>query len=219
VTNSEADAGRHFTITKEFKKNKNMEDNNLQPEESLRLINGIINSAKNKLADDGFQFIFWGWLVIVCAMTHYISLKLNFEMGYMVWIILPPLGVIVSTIYGYKQGKKSNVKTYMDTYLGFLWGGFIIATIITLAFGFAHGIKATYFFLMILYGVATFITGGMLNFKPLIIGSLFSFALAGISVFLGNVDQFLCISAALLCSYVIPGHLLQSKFKQQAKNV
>jgi hypothetical protein len=87
--------------------------------------------------------------------------------------------------------------------------------VITIVFGYAHGIKATYFFLILLYGMATLITGGILNFKPLIIGSLFSFACAIISVFVGEIDQFLCISAALILSYVIPGHMLQAKFKSQ----
>lgn len=186
-----------------------------KPEESLTLINNMISTAKNKLADDGFALIFWGWLITFCVLTNYISLKLNSELGYWVWIIFPPLGGIFSSIYGHKQGKKSKVKTHIDSYLGYLWGAFIIAMVITLIFGYAHGIKATYFFLMLLYGVATFISGGILNFKPLIIGSLFSFAFAIVSVFLGEIDQFLCISAALLFSYVIPGHLLRAKYKSQ----
>ncbi len=190
-------------------------EKNFKPEDSLKLINGIIHSAKNKLADDGFFLIFWGWLIIVCAMTQYFSVKFNFEWGSLVWAILPPLGGIFSWIYGAKQDKKKKVKTYVDTYIAYVWGGFLFAMILTLVFGYAHGLKATYFFLMLLYGVATFVTGGILNFKPLIFGSLFSFALAALSVFLGDLDQFLCISAALLLSYVIPGHMLRSKFKSQ----
>jgi hypothetical protein len=192
----------------------NKEEENLLPEESLLIINKMINSAKNKLADDGFHLIFWGWLVMLCALTQYITLKLNYDWGALVWMLLP-LGGIFSAVYGYKQAKTQKVKTHIDTYLGYLWGGFLIAMFITLAFGYAHGIKSTYFFLMLLYGMATFISGGILNFKPLIFGSLFSFVFAILSVFLGDIDQFLCISAALLCSYIIPGHLLKSKFKSQ----
>jgi len=186
----------------------------LKPEDSFALINSMINTAKNKLADDGFLLIFWGWLVTLCALTHYITTKLNFEWGAWVWAAMP-LGGIFSAIYGFKQSKKEKVKTYIDTYLAYLWGGFIIALFITLAFGNVYGIKATYFFLMILYGIATFISGGILNFKPLIFGSLFAFAFAILSVFLGEMDQFLCISAALICSYIIPGHLLRAKHKSQ----
>lgn len=174
-----------------------------------------MNTARNKLADDGFHLIFWGWLITFCALTQYASIQMGFQWGPIVWMVLPPIGGIVSGIYGYRQEKKSRVKTYMDTALSYLWGGFIIAMVLTLVFGYAHGIKATYFFLMLLYGMATFITGGILKFRPLIIGSIFSFVSAIISVFVGEVDQFLCISAALLFSYVIPGHMLRSKYKSQ----
>jgi hypothetical protein len=186
-----------------------------KPEESLALINNMINSAKNKLADDGFHLIFWGWLITFCALSHYITLQLGVQWGALVWAVLPPVGGVVSMVYGIKQGKKAKVKTYIDTYLSYTWGGFIIAMLITLVFGYAHGIKSTYFFLMLLYGIATFISGGILNFRPLIIGSLFSFICAIISVFVSEIDQFLCISAALLLSYVIPGHLLRAKYKSQ----
>ncbi len=185
------------------------------PEQSLALINSTINTAKNKLADDGFHIIFWGWLITACALICYASAKLNSEIGFMVWAILPPLGGVVSTLYGRKQAKKEKVKTYVDVYLSYVGFGFLIAMIITLVFGYAHGIKTTYFFLMLLYGVATFVTGGILNFKPLIIGSLFAFACAVVSVFLSEVDQFLIISASLIFSYVIPGHLLRAKYKSQ----
>ena len=185
------------------------------PEQSLALINNMINKAKNKLADDGFFFIFWGWLVAGCALFHYITIKMGYDWGYYAWMIGMPLGGLFSSYYGYKQGKSKTVKTHIDIYLGYLWGGFIIGMFIALGFMYWHGIKHTYFFLMILYGIATFISGGILNFKPLIIGSLFSFACAMISVFLGEADQLLIIAIALFCSYIIPGHLLRAKYKSQ----
>jgi hypothetical protein len=192
-----------------------MENENLNPEQSLHVISTMINTAKNKLADDGFLFIFWGWLVMLSALFHYITFKLGISWGYWVWVIAMPLGGIVSMIYGVKQKKKSVVKTYIDTYLSYAWIAFGIALIVTLAFMPFHGIKHSYFFLMLLYGIATMVSGGLLNFKPLVVGSLFSFACAAASVFLSETDQLLCISVALLCSYIIPGHLLRAKYKTE----
>jgi hypothetical protein len=68
---------------------------------------------------------------------------------------------------------------------------------------------------MILYGMATFISGGLLNFRPLILGSLFSFLAAIVSVFLQNEEQFICLAFSVLCSYIIPGHLLRAKFRSE----
>lgn len=193
----------------------NMENNNLQATESLDIINKMINNAKNKLADDGFLLIFWGWAVIAAAMIHYITIQMGYDIKGWSWGIIMPLGGVFSAIYGYKQKKKEVVRTYVDVYLGYLWGAFGIGLAIMLVFMPYHGIKATYFGFMILYGIATFISGGLLSFKPLVWGSLVSFACAIISTFLGEVDQLLIISVAIFGSYVIPGHLLRSKFKSQ----
>ena len=194
---------------------KNVEEKKMDPTESLTLISSMINTAKNKLADDGFLLIFWGWLVFSASMIHYCCIVAEINYGHLVWPILMPIGGIVSMMYGYKQSKKETVKTYVDTYLGYLWAAFGIGLFMTLIFMQPHGIKATYFFLMLLYGMATFISGGLLNFKPLIYGSLFSFAFASVAHFVGEKEQLLCISAALLASYIIPGHLLRSQYKSQ----
>lgn len=192
-----------------------MEEKEISPAESLTIINNMINTAKHKIADDGFHIIFWGWLITLCALTHYLTLKLGYDWGGVVWTIFPPLGAVVSTIYGYREGRAKKVKTYVDSHLGYLWGGFAVCLFITLIFMGHYGLKATYFSLMQLYGIATFVTGGLLNFRPLIFGSFFSFAFAILSVFVSESDLLLCLSGALVCSYIIPGHMLRSKFKSE----
>ncbi len=189
-----------------------MEEKTITPQESLDIIQAMISTAKNKLADDGFHIIFWGWLVFIAAMTHYVTILLNYKWGQYVWLLMP-LGGIVSFIYGYKQSKKEKVKTQVESYLGYLWSGFGIAMAACLFMMPQNGIKITYFFLMLLYGLATFVSGGILKFKPLIFGGIFSFAMAIASVFMGEKEQLLCISIALLGSYIIPRHLLRKEFK------
>ncbi|HRH10055.1 MAG TPA: hypothetical protein PLU73_01005 [Bacteroidia bacterium] len=191
------------------------QEETFNPQESMQVISSMIITAKNKLADDGFALIFWGWLVTLSALIHYFTILLNIDYGYFVWPVLMPLGGIVSAYIGYKQGKKKKVKTYIDTYLSYLWIAFGVSLAITLIFMPLHGIKTTYFFLMVLYGIATLVSGGILNFKPLIVGSIFSFICAVVSVFLGEKEQLLIIAIALICSYIIPGHMLRSKFKSQ----
>jgi hypothetical protein len=192
-----------------------MEEKQIQPNESLAIISSMIDTAKNKIADDGFLFIFWGWNVLVAALINYFTSKFNIPNGGLTWAILMPLGGIVSMIYGMKQRKRERVRTYVDEYLGYNWWAFVIGLFITLALMPVQGMKQSYFFVMVLYGMATFISGGLLRFRPLVIGSMFSFAFAIISVFTGELDQLLCISGALLGSYLIPGYMLRSKYRSQ----
>ena len=187
---------------------------NLSVEKSFDTINAIINTAKNKLADDGFLFIFWGWLVCFSSLFHYVFLKLNLIGGEYIWALMP-LGGIFSAIYAIKQSKKDSVKTYVDDYLKYLWIAFGISLLIALLSMPINGIKHTYFFLMVLYGFATMVSGGILNFRPLIIGSIFAFACALASNYFGTSEQLLWISLSLVCSYIVPGHMLRNQYKSE----
>ena len=101
-----------------------------------------------------------------------------------------------------------------DNFFNFLWTGFGLALTVTLVMTGFHGIKVTYFFLMILYGMATFIAGVVLRFQPMVFGGLCSLTCAVFSVFLGDEEQLLCLALALLLSYIVPGHLLASHSKR-----
>lgn len=195
---------------------ENTNEKEMSPIESFAIIDSMINTAKNKLADDGFYFILWGWLVFAASMINYVAFKVNSGIGEYAWWILLPAGGIVSMVYGWRQGKKEKVKTYIDVYLAYCWIAFGVALALTLVFMKLNGYQSSYFFMMLLYGMATIISGGLLNFKPLIIGGACSFVFAVIAVLTGGLELFLCISGALLCSYIIPGHMLQSKYKSQS---
>src|SRR5688572_14481852 len=104
-----------------------MQERELNPTESLNVIHSMINTAKNKLADDGFLLILWGWLILGAAMFHYVSIIMGYNAGHMAWAIAIPLGVISSIVYGLRQKKKEHHKSYIDIYLGYVWAAFIIA--------------------------------------------------------------------------------------------
>jgi len=193
-----------------------MEEKNINPIESLEIINSMINTAKNKLADDGFLYIFWGWLVFAAALGNYAFIMFRIPGGEWIWATLMPLGGLISLIYGNRKGRKEKSKTYIDTYLGYSWSAIIIAIILTLVFMGQNGFKSSYFFLMVLYGVATLVSGGFLNFKPLIYGSSISFVFAIVSMFANDEQLLICIAVAIMGSYIIPGHLLYNKYKSQA---
>src|SRR4051794_38130378 len=110
-----------------------MEEKQIQPNESLAIISSMIDNAKNKIADDGFLFIFWGGNVLISAMIHYITVKMGIPNGSLAWVILMPFGGVFSAIYGVKQRKKERVRTYVDEYLGYNWWAFLIGLFITLA--------------------------------------------------------------------------------------
>jgi hypothetical protein len=62
-----------------------------------------------------------------------------------------------------------------------------------------------------LYGLGTFVSGLLLKFRPLIICGIINWILAMIAVKFDFDSQMLFGAAALLISYIIPGHLLAMK--------
>lgn len=189
-----------------------MNERELDPEESLAMIHSMIRTARNKLANDGFLFIFWGWLIFIGALSHYYLLIIDFEYGYFVWPFITPIGAIVSILYGIRHKREVIVKTYIDRYMVFTWSAFMLAIAISMAYLPLHGIRVTYFFAMLLYGIATLITGGILNFRPMIICSFFSFLFACVSPLTGTGEHLLLLAGCMLCSYIIPGHILRYKY-------
>src|SRR5271163_3047044 len=98
-------------------------DNNpesFSPEESLQVIQTMINQAKNSVADKSFYFLLWGWLVFIAAILQYtLKVIVRTEAHPYVWNIMF-IGFIASAAYGSKQ-KNKQVKTYVEEGLRNIW--------------------------------------------------------------------------------------------------
>ena len=139
----------------------NTQEKQFNEKESLQLIQEMISHAKEGINDNGFFYLLWGWLVAAASITHYILLTLtDFAYPFISWPILMISGGIISGIYGARMDKKAIVKSYIDKFMGYLWGGFIISIAVVLAFAWKTGWEVTYPFIMILYGIGTFVSGG-----------------------------------------------------------
>ncbi|MBK7666340.1 MAG: hypothetical protein IPJ32_02755 [Sphingobacteriaceae bacterium] len=194
-----------------------MENENFKPEESLQLINVMINKAKNKLVDDGFLFIFWGWLVFLAATSFYLLVKMEFEQAYYVWYSMPA-GGIFTMIYAMRQSKKENVKSFVDEYLMYIGIAFGVSLTIILVMGWKLQMNC-YPMVILLYALTTFIYGGILKFMPLVIFGALSFPISVGAFFVDFHTQILLLALSVFVSYLIPGYMLQYKFKQQTKHV
>lgn len=190
---------------------------NFKPEESLAVINTFINRAQNKLSENGFLFIFWGWLVFTAALTFFIMLKMNVENSGLVWLTMPA-GGIFTMFYGRRQNKKEKVRSFVDDYMMYVGIAFGISLTIILVMGWKLQLNC-YPMVILLYALTTFIYGGILKFMPLIIFGALSFPISIGAFFVDFQTQILFLALSVFVSYIIPGHMLQFKFKKQAQHV
>lgn len=177
--------------------------------EQIELIESMIANAKGNIGDSSVFYLLWGWLVIVAAATNYALLNFSdYQYHWIAWPILMSVGAIASFIIGIRNNKEQKVKTYIDTSLNYLWGGFGFAILAVLIAMVEFGPQKVYPILIFLYGFGTFTSGGILKFKPLIFGGIACFVIGSIAVYASFSEQLILLSLSIIVSYIIPGHLL-----------
>ena len=73
--------------------------------------------------------------------------------------------------------------------------------------------SAVFPFFIMMYGLGTFISGNIIQFRPLVIGGIIAWVLAIGSVYVDYDYQMLFGAAAILFSYIIPAYMLRYKNK------
>lgn len=188
------------------------------PQESLRLIQSMIEKTKQDMGDNSIHFLLWGWITLVACIGQYLLKNVfNYEKHYMVWLLIIP-GVIISAYLGIKEKETKRADTYIGDSMKYLWMGmgisFFVLSMILSRFGWNNNVFP---FFMLLYGLGTFVSGQFLRFKPLVYGGLAAWALAIASAYFNYDYQMLFGAVAILVSYIIPAYLLRYKIKASQK--
>ncbi len=188
----------------------------METNQALALIENMILSAKREIKDNGFYYMFWGYLVFLSAITDYILLMSDHPKHALVWAIAMPFGGLVSIIKGFKDKKKQTTITYIDEMFRHLMIAFTISLfIVCFIMPMTQNNWRSFFpTLMVVYAFALFVSGGILRFKPLQYGALAVWALGAIAFFMPYQHQLLLLAAGVLAGFVVPGHLLNMLFKK-----
>jgi hypothetical protein len=194
-----------------------MENNRepLSPEESLKVIQTMINRAKTSVADKSFYFLLWGWLVFIAAILQFfLKVVVHTEAHYAAWNIMF-IGIIVSVLHGVRE-KDPSVRTFLDDGLQSIWICIgIVQTLVVFIFIRNGDWEHCYTIFILLYSIGCFLTGRMLKFAPLVWGGVSCWGLAILTTYVSADTNMLLMAAAVLISYIIPGYLLRSAHKRQ----
>ena len=81
----------------------------LQPADSLRLIQDIIRQRKQKYEENGFFLIFWSVLIALSGIIQFVMLALDYypKYSWIGWGVLMPLGFFISFFSKMKEGMKN----------------------------------------------------------------------------------------------------------------
>ena len=189
------------------------DNNNLTGQQSLEIITKMIEAAKGNMRRGSFYFLFWGWLVLFCSLGQYFLLNFTeCKYPYIVWLLVI-LGMIISSIYSYLNERKVKVRTHFDVVYIMVWMTFIFGYVIVLLLM----SKINYIvspLILLLAGNATFLSGIILKFRPLIFGGIMFWVFTILTIYLNHNISDLLVSVAVLLGYLIPGYMLRSSYKK-----
>ncbi|MEE4114966.1 MAG: hypothetical protein V2I37_02300 [Marinilabiliaceae bacterium] len=192
-----------------------MNDNekHMTGEESLKIITDMITKTKLNIGQSIFHLLFWGWLILICSLAEIILANFtSFEHPYYAWLLTVP-GIFVSMIYGFVRGRKQTVYTYADRLNMWTWMAFMISAILLFIF-LSRQMQNVAPFILLLAGYATFLSGIIIKFKPLIYGGISFWVFALVAYLIGDLINVIpVVPMAVLTGYLLPGYFLRKEGK------
>jgi hypothetical protein len=192
------------------------EEKTLNPQESLRIIRETIDLAKSSIWQNGFHFLLWGWLVVFASLAdYYLSVVVHSPKHYMAWLSMTVIGVPVALIYEWRREKKApTVANTVRSWYGRVWLAFGISLFITILLT-AGARLSPIPHILVLAGFATFVSGALLRFKPLVYGSIAMWVGAMVCLVTNYQEHLLVEAVAMVAGYLIPGYLLNIQVRNR----
>jgi hypothetical protein len=209
-----------------------MEEKYLSENESLQIIQQMIDTAKQEQRDDGVGWIIWGWLLFFASIFTWLNIQYHWfsEIG----IFWNAFGICVMLYWIYRAVKyflsgrrRERVKTYTaDLFSKLNSGFFIFLLLIIVSINIpVRGVYPAKGFILLtgLYGFWILVYGTALNFRPSVIAAYITWAIAFAGLFAYKIDSteqgefqlvMLIHALAVLVGYIIPGHLANQEFKK-----
>jgi uncharacterized membrane protein len=182
----------------------------MTPEKSFQIITEMISDTREKFHQQAFFLLLWGWIVAIAGLAHYLLAAFTtYAHPYYAWGLVV-VGIIISAIYGYNIGKRKQYKSHLERIVMFVWIAFLLSYFVLIF----HMEKINYQvtpLIFLLAAIATFTSGIVLKFKPLIYGALFMWVMAFAQFYLPYDYQLLSIPVTIVIGYLIPGYMLKAK--------
>jgi len=198
-------------------------EKNFNHEESLALINEMINRARNNVQKEKGHSIFWGYLIACTAIANSILLHVldNPNYSFWVWLIMIP-GYAVSYFMYRRTDRKAFVKTHIDKIGDIIWKGYGIGVAVFIFSIFFFAFQNNDFkvlslintIILVMVGICEFATACIYRYKSLYLSAILFWAGAIVCVCLPVDVQFIVLALCMVLGFVVPGHILNYKAKK-----
>lgn len=193
-----------------------MSEVKLTESESLKLISEMIGKAKGSYHSNGTSAVLWGLVIFFCSIFDFLQMHFNFDIGFNIWWLM--FVALVPQFYlMLKNGTKKNFVSYEEKTMSFVWWAFAASVVMLMFFNNYYRPSHSESLFLMLFGMPTFITGGMFRFKPMIIGGITCWILFVISIYTSLKINLLLMALAALSAWLVPGIILRKKCIREAQ--
>jgi hypothetical protein len=183
----------------------------LSPQESLQLIANVVSATKENYKNQSVFFILWGVLVAAASFGQYALIQFSdIRPSALPWMILMPIGVLLSIYFGKKQSSERKTLTFYNNFLNMMWIVLYVAFFLTIVICLSMKVSPTVF-VMLLAGIGTSISGLVMKSKAFIAGGILFAVTAVACTQVDASTQLLLSGVASLLGYVLPNYFLTSK--------
>jgi hypothetical protein len=214
----------------------------LTPQESLQLIEGMIQKTKANYHDRGISALLWGTVVTIASLVTYARIEFDFNLGFDIWLIV--LFAIIPQIFiSIQEKRKIKIRKYDDEAIDAVWIVYAISIFGLVAYqnivpnATNNLLKTEGWQLMkhyldntkpdenitpfapsfssifiLIYAFPTFITGLVKKFKPMIIGGIISYIAFLFSLYTETKYDMLLCALAAISNWLIPGIILRRRY-------
>ncbi|MFT3995212.1 MAG: hypothetical protein QM660_12945 [Dysgonomonas sp.] len=206
-------------------------DNKFNEKDSLQVINEMIAQTRNNIQIGAANpMIFCGYFVAIVAICNIILLETLDKPYYSfwIWLLMIPMSLIERCFISRKKNKSAIVRTPIDRIISKIWIGFACCIVVLLISIFSLiSISDNWIFtilitpvILTLTGFGQFISGYATRFAPFVrgayvfwVGAVLAITLA-YGIFNSQTIQFIILAVCMIVGFVIPGHILNRKAKE-----
>ena len=186
------------------------EESQLSAEQSLHIINEMVQRARFNLAQGAMYFIIWGILLSASALYEFIAgAILHQTTPWIGWPIAGVVGGLLSYWYGARKDAEQRTN-HLDRIYSMIWVIFFI-TLIILIVALVRTRVEPGSYILIITGLPTYFTGRLLRFKPLQFGGVGFWVIGLFSLYFFEEYQSVFFALAMVQGYIIPGLWMMNK--------
>lgn len=195
-----------------------MEEKQISEIESLQIIQQMIGKAKNTFVEKGTWPIYWGTIITFCSLFQFLEVNYKKILPFNIFLITFPALVIQILVIIYTKIKNKDKPTATKRSIesiNYVWIAFTVS-IILISF-IPKG--SSFVVYLTLYGIPTFVTGGILKFRAMLYGGIVCWlcALSGLLFKIDSSTVLLLAALSATAAWLIPGIILRKKYLRMKK--